>query len=938
MDFSSLRKSFNKSHGSYKHMRKLSADGGGIGEPVDYEGQPILLDHENNNNHSMRSIDSPDRKEFIVKVDGGDNSRDSNGAGVGNANASKIWRESSYEFWRDDGSNSNNGGESFVFPQRGGGGGGMEDPPSKLIGQFLSKQKSSGEVSLDMDLEMDELRHDRNSKLPTVPENSGDNRSVFMSKELKVSFQPPDTNVVENGPDSNGRKYKESSDEEEYQQFQRHKQDQQYRKSSNLAGGGDGGDGEVLKCTSNSNFQRKSSLLRTKTKSRLMDPPDQPDRKSGRIGKSGQLRSGLLAKAMDDEDDDPFLEGDIPEDYKKSKFSIWTLLEWVSLILIVGTFVCSLAIPSWKSKKFWSLKLWKWEVLVLVLICGRLVSGWGIRFAVFFIERNFLLRKRVLYFVYGLKKAVQNCLWLGLVLIAWHFLFDKKMEKEIPNTKALQYVTKILICLLVGTLLWLFKTLMVKVLASSFHVSTYFDRIQESLFNQYVIETLSGLPLIEIEHTFEEEERIEAEVQKLQNAGATVPPDLRATAFSSTKSGRVIGSGVLPPKPLNGKSIRFSRALSKNQDEGITIDHLHKLNPKNISAWNMKRLMNIIRHGTLSTLDEQIVDTSQGDESATQIRSEYEAKAAARKIFNNVAKPGSRYIYLEDIMRFMREDEAVKTLSLFEGASESKRISKSSLKNWVVHAFRERRALALTLNDTKTAVNKLHQMVNVIVGILIGVIWLIILGIATSKFILFVSSQLVVATFIFGNTLKTIFEALIFLFVIHPFDVGDRCEIDAVQMVVEEMNILTTVFLRYDNQKIVYLNSVLATKSIANYYRSPDMGDSVEFLVHIATPTEKIALMKQRISNYMENKKEHWYPSPMIIMKELEGINQLRFAVWMTHRMNHQNMGEKWIRRTQLVEEMVKIFKELDIEYRLYPTDINIRSMPPVTSTRMPSN
>jgi small-conductance mechanosensitive channel len=64
-------------------------------------------------------------------------------------------------------------------------------------------------------------------------------------------------------------------------------------------------------------------------------------------------------------------------------------------------------------------------------------------------------------------------------------------------------------------------------------------------------------------------------------------------------------------------------------------------------------------------------------------------------------------------------------------------------------------------------------------------------------------------------------------------------------MVVEEMNILTTVFLRFDNQKIIITNSVLATKAIGNYYRSPDM---VEFLIHLVTPAEKIAIVKQRIS------------------------------------------------------------------------------------------
>lgn len=66
-------------------------------------------------------------------------------------------------------------------------------------------------------------------------------------------------------------------------------------------------------------------------------------------------------------------------------------------------------------------------------------------------------------------------------------------------------------------------------------------------------------------------------------------------------------------------------------------------------------------------------------------------------------------------------------------------------------------------------------------------------------------------------------------------------------MVVEEMNILTTTFLRYDNQKIMYPNSILSQKAIGNFYRSPDMGDAVEFCVHISTPAEKIAVMKQRI-------------------------------------------------------------------------------------------
>lgn len=180
-------------------------------------------------------------------------------------------------------------------------------------------------------------------------------------------------------------------------------------------------------------------------------------------------------------------------------------------------------------------------------------------------------------------------------------------------------------------------------------------------------------------------------------------------------------------------------------------------------------------------------------------------------------------------------------------------------------------------------------------------------------------------------------------------------------MVVEEMNILTTVFLRYDNLKVIIPNSVLATKLIHNFYRSPDMGESVEFCVHIATPAETIATMKQRIirydsceknnlaaqpehifivikitivllfccfCSYIEGNKAHWSPSPMFVFKDVEELNRLRLAVWLSHRMNHQDSGERWARRSVLVEQVVKVCQELDIQYRLLPIDINVHSLP----------
>lgn len=67
-------------------------------------------------------------------------------------------------------------------------------------------------------------------------------------------------------------------------------------------------------------------------------------------------------------------------------------------------------------------------------------------------------------------------------------------------------------------------------------------------------------------------------------------------------------------------------------------------------------------------------------------------------------------------------------------------------------------------------------------------------------------------------------------------------------MVVEEMDILKTSFLRYDNQMIYYPNSILASKVISNFNRSPEkMGDNVTFDVDVSTPCEVIQALRDRI-------------------------------------------------------------------------------------------
>ncbi|KAK6119681.1 hypothetical protein DH2020_046570 [Rehmannia glutinosa] len=535
-----------------------------------------------------------------------------------------------------------------------------------------------------------------------------------------------------------------------------------------------------------------------------------------------------------DEDEKIYMRVSSRKKLKYRKVKAKVLIEWFLLLCVLGCLIISLTVDKLQHWKIWDLRIWRWCVLVLVTFSGLLITEWLMRFVVLLIELNYLLKKKVLYFVYGLKKCVQ-------------------------------------------------------ILASSFHVNTFFDRIQDSIFHQYILQTLSGAPIME-----------------------------SASVLGKTSS----NVGKFSPRVVK----KGKEGKEKKEKPVIDINKLHQMKQEKVSAWTMKMLVDVISNSGLTTLSNAIDESVYGEgneQMDKEITNEEEAIAAAYHIFRNVAQLGCKYIDELDLSRFMTKEEVEVVFPMIDVA-ETGQIDRKTLTDWVVKVYKGRKALAHALTDTKTAVKQLNKLVTGVLIVIMIIVWLLLTGIATTKVLVFLSSQLVLVAFMFGNTCKTIFEAIIFVFVMHPFDVGDRCVIDGVQMIVEEMNILTTVFLRFDNEKIYYPNSVLATKPISNFYRSPDMGDSLEFSIDFKTPLEKIGALKEKIKKYLENNPQHWHPNHNVVVKEIENVNKIKMALFFNHTMNFQDFPEKSRRKTDLVLEMKKFFEELNIRYDLLPQDVHL--------------
>ncbi|CAH8286022.1 unnamed protein product [Eruca vesicaria subsp. sativa] len=562
------------------------------------------------------------------------------------------------------------------------------------------------------------------------------------------------------------------------------------------------------------------------------------------------------------------------------------LLELLLFVVILCTLVVSLTYDTVKEHCIWGLEVWKWCVLVMVTLSGMFVTNWFMHIVVFIIERNYLLRKKVLYFVHGLKKNVQVFIWFSLVLLAWVFLFEDDDKHTRKTKKFLDFITWTIVSLLIGSILFLAKTFALKVLASKFNVRNFFERIQESVFHQYVLQTLSGPPLIE------EAERVGRE------------PSTGHLSFTSTKDGKVKEKKVL--------------------DMG----KVHKMKQEKVSAWTMRVLIEAVGASGLSTISNTLDECSnEKDKTDKEITNEMEAVAAAYDIFNNVAQPNHNYIEEDDLLRFMIKEEVDLVLPLIDGG-ETGKITRNAFTEWVVNVYTSRKALGHSLNDTKTAVRQVDKLITGVLYVVTFIIWLILLDVLTTKFLVVFSAKLVGLAFIVGSTCKNIFESFIFVFVMHPYDVGDRCVIDGVTLLVEEIDLMSTVFLKLDNEKVFYPNATLVSKPISNFYRSPDMGDSIQFSIAFSTPAAKIATLKEKVTEYLVQNPQNWYPELMLLVKAIENVNKLNLNLVVTHTINFQNYGEKNLRRTGLVIALKQILEDLEIDYTLLPQDVQLTVVP----------
>ena len=329
-----------------------------------------------------------------------------------------------------------------------------------------------------------------------------------------------------------------------------------------------------------------------------------------------------------------------------------------------------------------------------------------------------------------------------------------------------------------------------------------------------------------------------------------------------------------------------------------------------------------------------------------------EARRMAAQLFKWLAHPQRGDITATELEPFIdNQDDVNRFTGLLRkqkkvNTENSGSFTEGDLRRAIDSSLHERYGLAKSMETIEMALGKIDSILDTV---------LLILGISLSLLFLFqdafkaltaLSTLFFSATFVFENAAKNIFESIIFLLVIHPFDIGDRVFIkldtgdnkaggDASDnLIVVEMNLMSTVFERWDGVRVYVANSVLAQKVIYNIRRSGATLEVLKMSFGHGTSLEQLEKLRVAIHGFLRQNRQDFTEFLRVNVDSLDRVNLINVTILIQHTGNWQDMELQMSRKTRALAFIKSVVDELGIHYELPKQRVQLLEHSPMVTDR----
>lgn len=296
------------------------------------------------------------------------------------------------------------------------------------------------------------------------------------------------------------------------------------------------------------------------------------------------------------------------------------------------------------------------------------------------------------------------------------------------------------------------------------------------------------------------------------------------------------------------------------------------------------------------------------------------SEALARRIWMSFVVEGKDALYQEDIVEVLgtgRETEAIEAFGAIDRDGNGD-ISLDEMVLTVTEFGRERKSIASSMHDVDQAINVLDGLLSTVVFVICIFVIIAFLNASFVTTLATAGTALLSLSFVFAATAQEVLGSCIFLFVKHPYDIGDRVDLNSAadQLTVEHISLLFTVFKRVNTGKMVQIpNIVLNNLWVENVSRSKAMREQLSVFCAFDTPFEDIQALKHEMEAFVVDKENNrdFQSDVQVECVGIAEMNKLELRIEIRHKSNWSNEAVRAARRSKFMCALVLALRKVPI-------------------------
>ncbi|KAI0143713.1 hypothetical protein GGR57DRAFT_483262 [Xylariaceae sp. FL1272] len=317
------------------------------------------------------------------------------------------------------------------------------------------------------------------------------------------------------------------------------------------------------------------------------------------------------------------------------------------------------------------------------------------------------------------------------------------------------------------------------------------------------------------------------------------------------------------------------------------------------------------------------------------LRNSSSAQILARRLFRTYAERDSNVLIPQDLRPAFPTDEDAEAAFLVFDRDLNGDVSMEELEAFVDEVHREKKAITASLKDLDSVITKLDRVFLVVVVIITVIVFITSISASTASALASAGSAILGLSWLLQATAQEFLQSIIFVFVKHPFDVGDRVTVynsgttaAGDDYYVTEISLLYTEFKKMQGMIVQAPNSVLNNLFILNQRRSGALADVFTLTMKYGTPASVITELEARMSEFVEANKRDYTSKIITELCSFEDACSMQVNFICFHKSSYQNELLRLIRHNKFAHELMDQMVALGIEQPRKQYQISGRDFP----------